>query len=579
VVLCLLVVAAALFACHARVEAGLIDDFAYARTAWAFAQTGHLHYYGWSAVMLSVQTLWAAPFIKLFGPTYFACRLSSQALLLLSLWLLHSQLRRCGVGRALAAFGTLVMGLSPLTIALGVTFMSDVCSLFLMLLCLECAFRIVAARNTQSALGWLLFGFVVSIIGGTERQTVWLGGLVLYPCAAWLVRSRRAIVIATALMWPATIAAALWCTRWYARQPYSETPQSAAGKLTLDVARRIFHTDCAAVFCVLLLVLPLAGLSFPAALRIRVRALLGALVGGVVLAAVMHRTTAHVESGGLFPWLVGVFPSIMPGANPDQGPIFGPHGRELLTYLQGILVALYGYMLWSTRRQHLPAAGRQAGLSWKTMAVLCVPFLGAYAAVLSLRASWSPLFDRYLLPIVAVALLFLLRYTQEHLTQRVSPIAWAILVAFCYWGVAGTHDWIAATKAHVRGLTELMQAGVPRTEVQASFELDADYEIATHGSVTNVDALLFYSPPIPPDKFLPGCSLYHPYTSDIEARFYVKGERIGLEQPTSFPDMEYRAWMPPFRRRLLIAECKQIFSPAPVTEKEQALHPAVAPDR
>src|ERR1700749_1440859 len=89
--LCMLVVAAALIACRANIEAGLIDDFAYVRTAWAFAQTGHLHYYGWSAVMLSVQTLWAAPFIKLFGPTYFACRLSSQVLLLLSVLILHSQ--------------------------------------------------------------------------------------------------------------------------------------------------------------------------------------------------------------------------------------------------------------------------------------------------------------------------------------------------------------------------------------------------------------------------------------------------------------------------------------------------------
>ena len=68
----------AILSCHPFVEMGLIDDFSYVRTALLFARTGHFVYNGWTTAMLGAQIVWAAPFIKLLGYSFFATRVSTK---------------------------------------------------------------------------------------------------------------------------------------------------------------------------------------------------------------------------------------------------------------------------------------------------------------------------------------------------------------------------------------------------------------------------------------------------------------------------------------------------------------------
>ena len=552
---CVLLVLAALATSRPGIEAGLIDDFSYVRTAWTFAETGQLHYYGWSAVMLSVQTVLATPFIKLFGPTYFACRLSTQVELGISLFLFHSMLRRCGLNRSFAAFGTCVLGLCPLTLATSATFMSDMCSLLLMLLCIECAFRVVAAANTARALAWLLFGFVVSIVGGTERQTLWLGGTVLLPCAAWLVRSRRPVVIAAALLWPVSILCAIWSARWYAAQPFAQTSSSATIRITSEVLHNLVRMQFSTIFCLSFLLLPVTALGLGVARRLPISNWAAVSAAGLLLAFIMHRTTLHSEAGGYIPWLTGVFPLISTWRAPHTGPIFSQHGRAVITALQTLFFSLYAYLLWSSRHKHVTTRAMMPEISWQTLTVLFVPLFGAYFMLLALRAASSPIFDRYLLPLLAFAILFLLRFTQEHLTQRVSIAAWMVAALFSYWGIAGTHDWIAGMRARQAALANLEKSGIKRTDVLAGFELDAATEIDMRGSVTNYNVPLFVYPDIPKEKVIPGCTLYHPYTADIKLHYILEEERIGRQEVTEFQDIPYRAWMPPFHRSIKALEC------------------------
>ena len=80
IVLCVAVFLLSVAATIPMLEMGFGDDFAYAHIAREFVATGRLSYNGWSAVILIPQVLWAAPFIKLFGFSFFVVRLSTLVL-------------------------------------------------------------------------------------------------------------------------------------------------------------------------------------------------------------------------------------------------------------------------------------------------------------------------------------------------------------------------------------------------------------------------------------------------------------------------------------------------------------------
>ena len=53
------------------------DDWSYIKTAEVFARTGHIVYNGWSVEPLGWMAAWGAVFIKLFGFSFMAVKLSS----------------------------------------------------------------------------------------------------------------------------------------------------------------------------------------------------------------------------------------------------------------------------------------------------------------------------------------------------------------------------------------------------------------------------------------------------------------------------------------------------------------------
>jgi len=57
-------------------QMGFIDDWSFIKTAQVFARTAHLVYNGWSGPMLGWQVLWGALFIRLFGFSFMAVKLS-----------------------------------------------------------------------------------------------------------------------------------------------------------------------------------------------------------------------------------------------------------------------------------------------------------------------------------------------------------------------------------------------------------------------------------------------------------------------------------------------------------------------
>src|SRR6185503_12459313 len=77
--------------CCARpyAEMGFIDDWSYVKTAFEYARTGHFVYNGWATAMLGWQIPWGAVFLKLFGYSFTAARLSMLPIDFASVWLFY----------------------------------------------------------------------------------------------------------------------------------------------------------------------------------------------------------------------------------------------------------------------------------------------------------------------------------------------------------------------------------------------------------------------------------------------------------------------------------------------------------
>jgi len=97
ILLCVLLFLAAVAAVNPTLEMGVNDDWAFNHIAREFAATGHIVYNGWSAPMLVPQLIWAAPFVKFFGFSFLALRLSTVVLAVFLIPVLYALGRASGL--------------------------------------------------------------------------------------------------------------------------------------------------------------------------------------------------------------------------------------------------------------------------------------------------------------------------------------------------------------------------------------------------------------------------------------------------------------------------------------------------
>src|ERR1700742_4701469 len=121
---CAALVMACLIAAWPFAEIGINDDWSYIQTVQVFAQTHHFVYNGWATAMLGWQVLWGSVFAWLVRPDFVGIRLSTIPVAMATAILYHAILRKFGLNRAHALFGTLTLVLSPLFVALSATFMT-----------------------------------------------------------------------------------------------------------------------------------------------------------------------------------------------------------------------------------------------------------------------------------------------------------------------------------------------------------------------------------------------------------------------------------------------------------------------
>jgi hypothetical protein len=560
---CALIFAACYWLTWPIAEMGFLDDFSYAKSAQVLARTGHLTYNAFAFPMLGWQAAWGALFIRLFGFSFSILKLATFFIALLTVFLFHSVLVRFGITARNAIFGTLTLGLSPLFLPLAASFMTDVYGLFAVLLCLYCCQRAMASQGTASTIAWLGLAAASGVVGGTGRQVVWLGALLMMPSAAWLLRNRRGVLLASFVLLSASLGCVLICIKWWARQPYSMGDTYSVSMLLKEA---IHHIRPAAAkdllglaLCLIALVYPVLAAWLPQMRKLSRRTLV--LIVGLALVW----TEIQWLLKWLPPWFVFLHEFADTGsvniATDVQGPLLPFKAWLALSMLIAVTAMVLVFTLRGKPRDPVDNQGpaTPSPTIWRELFWLCIPISLGYFGLLFLDANANlNIVDRYVLIVMPFAIICLLHLYQQSIATDLPRISSAILVVYAIFAIAGTHDWFASQRARMAAIDELRAAGVPSTGIAGGFQYDAWTQLEVVGHLNN---RLITNPPgayqanLETPPVAKGCEVAFPaITPAIRPHFAVDFARKPCMLPSKYPPVSFFAWLPPFQRMIEVNE-------------------------
>ena len=541
---------------------GLIDDFSYVRTAFLFVQTGHFVYNGWTTAMLGAQIVWAAPFIKLLGYSFFAARVSTIVMAVLTVLLTHAVLLRAGLDRWHAIFGTLTVGLAPLFIAMSVTFMTDISGLFAIVGGIYCCLRALESSTTRGILMWLAAAVVAGLLGGTARQLPWLIALVMMPSTAWILRKRRGVLAGAAVLWIVSIASILACLWWFKHQPFYVPEPLLEKPIGLRSLRELAGTMFALLLCFMLVLMPALASGLQQLKTLRAKHWLALIAMSLAAVWICRFITFHWAEKGLLPWTGDILDKLGVFDYPNAWQLgvlpflFNTTERAIGSFLVLFTTAVFCFV--TSRPGPKPENAPENRPSWSILMQLLVPFAVAYVLLMMPRGLWMQLLDRYLLPLMPIALIFLLRVHQEQFSSKVPAISWITLAIFSAFGILGTHDWVANHRARLAAVHQVEAAGIPAAQIEAGYEFDGTTQIDLRGVV--FDPRVTYPAwigvsPYRPAGLPPHCKdLFNEHTPAIHPQIFLAYQQLPCLEPSRFGEMSYRTWLPPFQRSILILQ-------------------------
>lgn len=487
--LCAALFLIALLIAHPWVETPILDDWSYIRSSQVLAATGHIAYNAWATAMIGWQLYAGALMSKLFGFSFTAPRVSIMLVGALTVFLMHRTLVRFGVSGRNAVVVALAMSLSPMYTQLSATFMSDIPGLLAVVACFYCCLRALQAANDSRAALWICAASLGNAILGSSRQVAWLGVLVLVPSTLWLLRRRRAVLLAGGIMELFGVAIMAALMHWYSHQPYALSDTSFMHVRNWNLSH-IAIEETQAVLESWLLALPLLIAFLPSPRKYKPTFLSLLVAIGAVIAIFAHHAA---KTGQDFPlaapfiqnWYTkfGYFNIEFPIQQAPPIVLTLPWIIVLNIFFYGGLVCLVRF-LWKKRELLNEAPATEPGrIGWHELALLLGPFTLAYFALLIPRASGS-LADRYCLPLAFVAAVFLARLWDD--TQhRPLPLRTIIATALiALYSIAATHDLFAYYGAKKSLAAEVTQTGVPLTQLDAGWDFDGWTELQ-HASYIN----------------------------------------------------------------------------------------------
>jgi hypothetical protein len=445
---------------HPFANSSFVDDWSYAYVASQLAQTGHFHYSGWGSPSIVLQCVWAAIGIHIFGFSFNLLRVVSLPFSLAFVLLTYALGRKIGLSRNFALLGSLIVAVSPLFLPVACSFMTEPYACSLTLLCIYAALCGAEASDPARARTWLWIFTAAAILGGSDRQTVWVAPIVLIPYLVWKQRSDRGFRIQGVLAYAACLAALAVVMKYFSPS-YAPTALSRHQLLTLvlkqsfGAVRRIASVFLVAVW-----------MSLPAFLSSATiwRRLTARQVAAILLISAAFFSLLMIGTRGIAPFVGNILTEngILSAGTDGFGlkPVLLVKPLQYgLTVMLVLVVVTWAYLVW---RKNL-----LMGLSNNAAAVFLL-FACAYTPLLIPGGLTSFIFDRYALPFIPLIVVCVLLSVQP-MVKNISLAAYVWLFVAASYAIVTTHDYFATLRAREAAAEELEGRGVAPNQMSIGF--------------------------------------------------------------------------------------------------------------
>ena len=542
-------------------DMGTMDDVSYTRSAQMLAQTGHIVYNGWATAMLGWQLYWGALFIKLFGFSFNVVRLSMLPVAMATAFISQRSMVRAGLTERNSTLATLTLVLSPMFLPLTFSFMSDVPGMLVIVLCFYGCLRALQASSDRNACLWLAFTAITNGVGGSVRQIAWLGLLVMIPCALWMLRKRRAVLVWGSVSVVCGLGIMFATMLWFRHQPMSVREPLWLGAVSRRRALITIDQMAKLLFDAPVFLLPLLFAYVP---RVpwKDRKARAAFVGTISLVILALLVIQPQPSVWLEPSMRDYVTEhgVVDGSyiNGLRPVILTPSIRVVLT---GMVLAGIGSVAALLRVDRpLGRSSEEASsgaFTWPTLFALIIPFSAVYLGLMLSRAGIYMLVDRYVLVLLFFLLLLLTLYYQQRISPQLPRYCFVLLAIVAAYGVAATHDAFAMLRARLQAIREVQSRGVPDIHIDGGFEFNMSSDLSAGGVLIPFEGI--GGPPIPvendPDlvcepELGPNMPLVHP-------RYALSFDPNACGGPVGIPPVPYREWLGPREANIYVVSSRK----------------------
>jgi hypothetical protein len=516
-------------------EIGICDDWSYIWSARVLANTGHIVYNGWGAMMLGWQLYLGAIAIKLFDFSFTAPRFTVLAVALACTIVMHRIFVRVGATETTSSLATLSLVLSPLFLPLAMNFMTDIPCLFVIVLCAYFCLRAIQAHTDGASAAWIAIAYSSNVLGGTVRQIAWLGALVMVPAIVIHLRHRRHMLMYGAAMGVVSAICIFLWIHWFRVQDYI-IPEPIFFRYHTYMLLYVFSSIFGVIFCLIPILL-----AFP---KSKPLMLLGAGVGAAIFLFGITTHDSYFWTLADLPFGIGGILSAASigstGIPGDPALTITPPVRFLLTTLGTALVVAVIPFVW-----------RKID---KTVIVF-LPFCAAYFFMVATRLK---IYDRYYLPLIFMVTVILVRVYVEHVSPRLPRVCILAIAVYALYGIGVTHNVFAFARARIKAIEELETAGVPRTFIDGGFDFDGWTELERSGHVNDIriDHPANSYRQTGPQPYSRDCWIYFAgnFPSVTPTVQLANSPWRCFPVESKFPRVEYDSWLPPHKRYVYILD-------------------------
>jgi hypothetical protein len=444
----------------------LNDDWCYGKSVKTLVEDGYLKLYNWGEMTLVGHVYWGYLFTKVFGFSFTVLRFSTLVMGFATILGIYELCKLANVSRWMTLFGTVLCMMNPIFLSLSFSFMTDIPFYCVTIWAFYFFAKAIKTDNWQP-MYWAIFFCCWAFL---IRQLAWVFPIV-WLITVLLIKKRTVKNLAKAIA-PLVLLIVFSFIFSYIMESNDLLQERYNSKFNL-MLDSIIHVDKVIIInsifyffgCMAYLGFFLVPIHLIYFSRYKFKGYkISAIIWTVLVTAFLIKSGKELPSLDNI-WIdFGVGPTTLADHAGNFTTSPSPRAPELFWQIvTGIGVFSSVALLLNIRTIVLSTFKKKeiwpiVVLSFVFYVVYLTPFLivGVY--------------DRYLLPLFPIAIVFLGTNSQKVPQKMYQYFAFGFLGLLTWFSVAATHDYLSWNRTRWNALHELVDSGIPKSHINGGVE-------------------------------------------------------------------------------------------------------------